>query len=130
MMKHGLPALLLAALLMLGACRQATPDEQVRQAAETYYGYLVNGKCDAFVHGIAYCDSMTEEYRSQMVDLTAQYVAREQEQRGGLLSARALSDTILNGETALVFMEVLFGDSTREEVALPMVRCGDTWKMQ
>ena len=72
---------------------------------------------------------MTESYRSQMVDLVAQYTAREKERRGGLVSVRALGDTV-SGDVASVFLEVLFGDSTREEIALPMVRCGEEWKMQ
>ena len=72
---------------------------------------------------------MTEAYRSQMVDLVAQYAAREKELRGGLVSARAVGDTV-SGDVASVFLEVTFGDSTREEVALPMVKCGEVWKMQ
>ena len=96
---------------------------EVSRAAETYYNYLIEGKYEDYIHSIAYSDSMTESYRSQMVDLVAQYAAREKERRGGLVSVRALGDTV-SGDVASVFLEVLFGDSTREEIALPMVRCG------
>ena len=82
-----------------------------------------------YVRSIAYSDSMTDSYRSQMVDLVAQYAVREKERRGGLASVRALGDTV-SGDVASVFLEVLFRDSTREEIALPMVRCGEEWKMQ
>ena len=99
------------------------------RAAETYYGYLVEGKYEDYVRGIAYSDSMTDDYRSQMVDLVSQYAAREKALRGGLVSAKALGDTV-SGDVASVFLEVVFGDSTREEIALPMVLCGEEWKMQ
>ncbi|MCD8317648.1 MAG: hypothetical protein LUC45_01795 [Paraprevotella sp.] len=72
---------------------------------------------------------MPDAFRNQMVDLVAQHVAREKERRGGPVAVRALSDTIL-GDVASVFLEITFGDSTREEVALPMVKCGGQWKMQ
>lgn len=120
---------LLFVAVLLGACRGESADEKVKNAAVACYTCLINGEYDKYIDGIAYRDSMTEEYRSQMVDLAAQYVAREKELRGGLVSVRALSDTIMD-EVALVFLEVQFGDSTREEVTMPMVLCGEEWKMQ
>lgn len=119
----------LLAAVLLGACRKENPNEKVKGAAVAYYTCLINGQYDKYIDGIAYRDSMTEEYRSQMVDLAAQYVAHEQDLRGGLVAVRALSDTIMD-ESALVFLEVQFGDSTREEVSVPMVLCGEEWKMQ
>ena len=52
---------------------------EVSRAAETYYNYLIEGKYEDYIHSIAYSDSMTESYRSQMVELVAQYAAREKE---------------------------------------------------
>lgn len=115
-------------LLLCMSCRKDGKSE-ISRAAETYYGYLIEGKYADYVGAIAYSDSMTDEYRSQMVDLVAQYAAREREARGGLVAAKALDDTV-SGDVGSVFIEVLFGDSTREEVSLPMVRCGEVWKMQ
>lgn len=109
------------------SCRKA--EHEADRAAVKYYTYLIEGKYEEYVGGIAYSDSMTDSYRSQMVDLTAQYAAREKELRGGLISVRALGDTIA-GDVASVFLEMVFGDSTREEVSVPMVKCGDVWKMQ
>ena len=56
---------------------------EVSRAAETYYNYLIEGKYEDYIHSIAYSDSMTESYRSQMVDLVAQYASREKERRVG-----------------------------------------------
>lgn len=103
--------------------------EKADQAALTYYNHLIEGRYAEYVSAIAYSDSMTESYRNQMVDLTAQYAAREKELRGGLVAVCVLGDTIA-GDVANVFLEVTFGDSTREEIALPMVKCGGVWKMQ
>lgn len=101
----------------------------VSRAAETCYKYLIEGKYEDYIHAIAYNDSMTEDYRSQMVDLVTRYAAREKRQRGGLVSVRALGDTV-SGDVADVFLEVLFGNGTSEEIVLPMIRCGEEWKMQ
>lgn len=111
------------------ACSRIDEGESARRAALSYYDCLIESRYGDYVAGIAYCDSMTEDYRSQMVDLVAQYAAREREKRGGILSVQALDDT-LSGGMASIFLEVLFADSTREEVIMPMVKCGDVWKMQ
>ena len=64
---------------------------EVSRAAETYYNYLIEGKYEDYVRSIAYSDSMTDSYRSQMVDLVAQYAVREKERRGGVASALEMS---------------------------------------
>lgn len=121
------------AFVMFACCmscgRSSVEDNAVQQAALTYYNYLIEGQYEQYVNAIAYSDSMTPSYKSQMIDLTAQYVERERQLKGGLASVRALNDTIM-GETACVFLELTYGDSTREEISLPMLRCGDEWKMQ
>lgn len=99
------------------------------EAALMYYGYLINGQYAEYINSIAYSDSMTDEYKSQMVDLTAQYMAREKEQRGGLVNVRLVGDTIADN-VASAFIEVVYGDSTREEISVPMVLCNGIWKLQ
>lgn len=121
--------LMIACCLSCGRESSSVEDKAVQQAALVYYNYLIEGQYEQYVGAIAYSDSMPSSYKSQMVDLTAQYVERERQLKGGLASVRALNDTIM-GETACVFLELTYGDSTREEISLPMVRCGDKWKMQ
>ena len=111
------------------ACSHKDDGEQARRAAMSYYECLIDGRYEEYVNGIAYSDSMTGVYRSQMVDLVAQFAAREEKERGGIISVQALGDTV-SGDVASVFLEVLFGDSTHEEVTMPMVKCGGEWKMQ
>ena len=111
------------------ACTRKDDGEQARRAAMSYYECLIDGRYEEYVNGIAYSDSMTDVYRSQMVDLVAQFAAREKKAHGGVIAVQALRDTV-SGDVASVFLEVLFGDSTREEVVVPMVKCGGEWKMQ
>ncbi len=122
-------ALLLGCVLFCTAACGGPSYEEPRSAAEAYYGHLVKGDYAKFVDGMAHRDSMTEAYHSQLVDLAAHFAAREKESRGGLQAVRSVSDTVA-GDVALVFLEFSYADSTREEVMVPMVRCGKVWKMQ
>ena len=111
------------------ACSRKDDGEQARRAAMSYYECLIDGRYEEYVNGIAYSDSMTDVYRSQMVDLVAQFAAREKKAHGGVIAAQALRDTV-SGDVASVFLEVLFGDSTREEVVVPMIHHGGRWLMR
>ena len=116
------------ASLLLTACRhkENTPSE----AAERYYSYLAKGDVDHYMRGMADYDQLPEEYRSQLRDMFLQYLDREEQSRQGILSATALRDTVIDGRLAHVFLEVLFGDSTREQVSLPLVLTDEGWRMK
>ena len=120
-------------LLCLTAClgqREADAHEAVRRAAEEYYACLVDGDVDGYLKGIRDYEAMSEEYRSQLRDMFAQYLHQEQTLRGGLAAARALRDTLIDSTLAQVFLEVEFGDSTREQVSLPLVLTEKGWRMK
>ena len=117
-------------LLVIIGCHKPTPHEAVRSAAEKYYGYLIEGNVDEYVAAIHDYDEFPEEYRSQLRDMIAQYLANEEKSHGGLIAARALNDTIIDSIQAHVFMEVQFGDSTLEQVFLPLVLTDKGWKMK
>lgn len=125
--------ILLLGTTLLMACHKdkaAPSHEDLRQAAEEYYGYLVAGDVEQFARAIHDYDSLSVEYRLQLRDMFAQYLANEQKQRGGLLSAKAVKDTQLGENEAEVFLNVTFGDSTCEQVSMPMVRTKQGWKMK
>ncbi|MDE7378260.1 MAG: hypothetical protein K2N13_04780 [Paraprevotella sp.] len=110
-------------------CRRATESDRLRSAAVDYYGHFIAGEYAQCVDAIVYRDSMTDEYRSQLIDLLAQYAEREKCRTGGLVAVRVLSDTIME-EVGHVFLEAVYADSTSEEIVLPMVRSGEGWKIQ
>ncbi len=118
-----------ALLTMVMTLSCSTDSERVRRAAEKDYEYLKKGKYERFVGEIAYVDSMSEDYRSQMVDLVHEYTESLNRQHGGFADITATSDTIF-GDQAHVFLQITFADSTSEEMGVPMVRVGDEWKMQ
>lgn len=112
-------------MTMVGCHREKSASE----SAEKYYGYLVKGDVDRFLKGVAYFDSLPETYRSQMQDMYIDYLDRENRLRSGLLSAKALRDTMINENMARVFMEVCYADSTREEIMVQMVQTDKGWRL-
>ncbi|MCM1109499.1 MAG: hypothetical protein NC388_10720 [Clostridium sp.] len=121
--------MLIMAVGLMMSCRKPSENERLRTAAIDYYTRLIGGDYDYCVDAIVYADSMTDDYRSQLKDLLAQYAAREKERTGGPVSVRVLSDTLMD-EVGHVFLEVMYADSTNEEVMLPMIRSGEVWKVQ
>ena len=113
------------------ACSGGLSREQrrVRGAAERCYGYLQNGKYEKFVGQIAYADSMSEDYRAQMVDLIKEFSYAEEKRHGRIVALAATGDTII-GEQAHVYLQVSYADSTSEEIGVPMVKVGKKWMMQ
>lgn len=117
-------------LTVVVACSKLTREQRrVRRAAEKSYAYLQEGKYERFVGALAYADSMSDDYRAQMVDLVKAFAAKEEKLHGKLLSATVTGDTII-GEQAHVYLQVTYADSTSEEIGLPMVKVGKKWKMQ
>ena len=62
----------------------------------------------------------------QYVDLVAQFLHEEKQLRGGILSAKAINET-MEDTMATVFLNVHFVDSTREQVMLPLVYTRGRW---
>ena len=115
------------ALIVTASC--STDRERLHRAAEKAYEYLQKGKYEKFVSEIAYADSMSEDYRAQMVDLVHEYTETLKRQHGDMTSVTTVGDTII-GEQAHVYLQITFTDSTSEEVGVPMVKVGKKWKMQ
>lgn len=97
-----------------------------RGAAEYFYELLSMGKGQAYVDNMQETASMDSCKYAQFVDLMEQFLHEEKELRGGILSAKANRDTMLDS-AAMVFMDVQFGDSTVEEIMLPVVYTRGRW---
>ncbi len=123
--------ILLALVLGLCACESAEERDsrRVRRAAQEYYSaLLIDKEYDEFLAGMVGTDSMPAAYREQLHALLRQYVA-EQERDGNVLQITATADS-LRGSHAIVFMDMMFGDSTVEQVSVKMVRSDDRWLME
>jgi hypothetical protein len=55
-----------------------------------------------------------------------QFLQEEKELRGGILAAKAERDTMVDS-VSMVSLNVQFGDSTREEIVLPVVYTRGRW---
>ena len=102
--------------------------EAVRQAAEQYYSLLIKGDYKGFVEGYADAENMPEDFRSQLADATAQFMAKDDMR--SLISVEATSDSIGADSTGYVMLQLHFSDSTSEQVGLSLVLQEDVWKMK
>ena len=132
-MRHfsALAPLFIAAPLLIAGCRKKQDaSQQIRTAAERYYGYLITGDVDAYLRSLHDYDALSDEYRSQLREIFAQCLQQEKEQHGGILSAQAIRDTLIDSIHAQAFVELVFGDSTREQVLLPLILTQEGWKLE
>ena len=97
-----------------------------RSAAEYFYSLLANGQGKDYVDNMQETSSMDSCKYVQFVDLMNQFLHEERELRGGILHAKANRDTIVD-TVSMVFLDVQFGDSTREEIMLPVVDTRGRW---
>ena len=115
-------------LLFLFACsRGQMTHKAVREAAEKYYTMLIKGDYKGFVKGYADAESMPDDFRSQLVDATAQFMTNDDMR--SLRSVEALSDSLGADSTAFVKLQLQFSDSTTEQIELSMILQEDGWKM-
>lgn len=129
-MKKILTALLLAALLH--ACKEAPKAEEVAaQTAKTYYEMLMHGDYDLFVDGTYRPDSIPASYREQLVANARMYVGQQQEEHRGLRQVKVAGAQV---DTARhrgdVFLVLSYGDSTSEQIVVPMVCQDGVWYMK
>lgn len=114
------------------ACSSApTKEELAGLAAKGYYQHLIDGDYEHFIEGRLACDSLPADYRSQLVDGYSQFMAQQLEARGGINEvriSRAFTDSTQNYTSVLLML--CYGDSTAEEVVVPMVEYNGRWRMK
>lgn len=131
-----LRALGLMSLIALGGCGDApTPEQQAALAAQSFYRYLAAGEYEQFLEGRVGTDSLPEAYREQLLTAYRQFIAQQQEKHEGItsVSLSASTSTVtdsLAGYTS-VFLLLCYGDSTQEEIVVPMVCLTDgRWRIK
>ncbi len=122
--------LILSLLVLLCACGKS-PEErrhlEVRRSAENSCKLLLEGDVDNYVSSLHGFEAMPEHEREQMRDLFAQYLEQERELRGGIEGIAVLGDTLLNDSSAVAFIEMTFGNGSKETVPLPLVFSAGKW---
>ena len=119
-------------LVVLAACGSATKEELASLAAKGYYDHLIRGEYEQFYEGLDQRVLSAEpDYRSQMLDNLRQFMARQEQEHRGVLEVRvsnATTDTVQ--KLTNVFLVLCFGDSTNEEIVVPMVERNGGWRMK
>ena len=122
----------LVILAILAACGSATKEELASLAAKGYYDHLIHGEYEQFYEGMDQRELTGEaEYRSQMLDNLRQFMARQEKEHHGVLEVRVSNVTIDTVQQFTnVFLVLCFGDSTNEEIVVPMVERNGSWRMK
>ena len=123
-------------LLLLFSCGDGRTELEKAQegamvAAETYYGFLLNGSYEQFLQGREGMAGIPDSFREQLLTTYKQFMAQQTKAHGGIRSvksSRAVSDSSLN--VMQVFLLLNYQDASTEEIVVPMVQDGDQWKMR
>ena len=119
-------------LVFLVAACGASKEELASLAAKGYYEHLIHGEYEQFYEGMDQREFTSQaDYRSQMLDNLRQFMARQEQEHRGILEVRvsnAVTDT--TQQLTNVFLVLCFGDSTNEEVVVPMVERQGAWRMK
>ena len=122
---------LILIVIVVACSTGVSREEQAALAAKGYYTHLFQGEYEQFVEGRFMADSLPADYRSQLIEGYKQFVAQQLEARKGIQEvsvSRAYTDS-LAGYTNVLLM-LCYGDSTTEEVVVPMVERDGRWMMK
>ena len=118
-------------IVIVVACSDVSREDQAALAAKGYYTHLVRGEYEQFVEGRLMADSLPADYRSQLIEGYKQFVAQQVEARKGIHEvsvSRAYTDSLAGYTNVLLLL--CYGDSTTEEIVVPMVECDGRWMMK
>ena len=96
-----------------------------------YYELYRNGNYAEYVKAMQSCDDKPADFCKQMADALKQHAARIKEEKGGTVSAEFMRTELHAEHSACdAYLSVTYGDSTKEEVILPLVFCQDKWRLK
>ncbi len=114
------------------SCGNPTAEEMASLAAKGYYEHLIHGEYEKFLQGKDGLNKHSEvDYWNQLRDNCHQFVHQQELAHRGIYEVRvvnAKTDTLQNYTN--VFMMLCFGDSTNEEIVVPMVERDGRWYMR
>lgn len=132
-MKKFLFFMILSIGLVFASCKKETPDPGYFAgiAAKGYYDLLLEGKYNDFVAGYNQPNRIPKGYHEQLLLNAQMFMEQQQEEHKGLAGIHVLhakADTARL--VADVFLQMVYGDSTKEQVVVPMVLVHGDWKMR
>ena len=125
---------LFPAVLLLSSCsekKETDHGEIAAEAAKHYYENLISGKYKQFLEGMNLPDKLPESYERQMLENFKAFAKRQDKQRKGIkkVSIRNVK-FFAKDSTASAFLLLHYGDSTTEEVVVPMLKRRGLWYMR
>ena len=119
--------------MVFASCKKETPDPGYFAgiAAKGYYDLLLEGKYNDFVAGYNQPNRIPKGYHEQLLLNAQMFMEQQQEEHKGLAGIHVLhakADTARH--VADVFLQMVYGDSTKEQVVVPMVLVRGDWKMR
>lgn len=129
-----LKVIILSVVVMTGvaACTERPrPDALAAEAARTYYDMLVNGNYELFVDGTYRPDSIPGSYRDQLVANARMYIGQQEMEHKGICEVRAVGARLDSaGLVGSAFLELVYGDSLKEQIVIPMICHDGVWYMR
>lgn len=124
--------ILAAAFALFCACHERPKEEDiVGPVAKSYYDQLIEGRYEEFVDGHYQADSIPASYREQLIANAQMFIAQQVKEHGGISRVQLVrSQTDTAKHAANVFLNFTYGDSTSEEVVVPMVFHRGIWLMR
>lgn len=131
-MKKSLFLLLTGCCLLSGwGCSSRNPTDVAAQVAKQNYDNLLKGKYDAFVDAFYRQDEIPDSYREQLVVNMKMFMNQQQREHRGVKETRIVNAKMgESGREANVFLALCYGDSTTEEICVPMVLSDGIWYLR
>lgn len=132
-MRKGMLLLLVLSFVFVTSCRKddMKPEDIALQAAKVYYDRLLGGEYDAYVDGTLHGDSVPLAYRRQLVLNMQMFMERQKKEHKGIsnvIPLRAVADSATHCVNA--FLNIVYADSVREQIVVPMVEKNGVWYLK
>lgn len=110
-----------------GIVEKSTPSE----IAETAYAHLIKGEYDEYLSCVQSYDSIPQRYHNSLVNVLKQAAENEKKERRGMVSAKAIAENTNEKATySVVRIYITYGDSTKEEIAVPVIKYNGRWRLK
>lgn len=110
-----------------GIVEKATPSEIV----ETAYGHLIKGEYEQYLLCVQSYDSIPERYHKSLINVLKQAAENEKKERNGIANVKAIAENTNEKATySVVRVDITYGDSTKEEIAVPVVKFNGKWRLK
>lgn len=132
-MKQLLYILLFAAVLLPSCSKEKDVDHGAiaAQAAKHYYDNLISGQHELFLKGLYLPDSLPQSYKRQMLANFKVFMEQQDKKHKGIKKVSVHSGRFLaKDSSASAFLLLHYGDSTTEQVVVPMLKKHGLWYMR